>query len=93
VLAENSGGGTALKVTGRAVFSRSGTVTVRAGTSSATKNHVALTGSSLVLATLQHDVPGVWVRSAVPEVAGRSFTVHLSKAVRPSTTVAWFVIN
>jgi hypothetical protein len=93
VLAENTGGGAALKVTGRTVFSRSGTVTVRSGSSSVTRHRVALTGSSLVLATVQHDVPGVWVRCAVPDVAGGSFTVHLSKAVRTSTKVAWFVIG
>jgi hypothetical protein len=36
---------------------------------------------------------GVWVRSAVPDVAHGSFTVHLNKAVTASTAVAWFVVN
>jgi hypothetical protein len=35
----------------------------------------------------------VWVRSAVPNIPGSSFTVHLSKAATASITVAWFVVN
>lgn len=93
VLAENTGGGTALKANGRAVFSRSGILTVAAGSSKVTKTGVALTSGSLVLATLQQDVAGVWVRSAVPNVAGHSFTVHLSKATPVKTKIAWFVVN
>jgi len=93
VLAENNGGGTALEVTGPSVFSRSGVLTVGGGKSSATKTGVALSAASLVLATLQQDRAGVWVRSAVPNVAGSSFTIHLSKAVTASTQVAWFVVN
>jgi len=38
-------------------------------------------------------VPGVWVRSAVPSVAGHSFTVHLSKASPVRVKIAWFVVN
>src|SRR5712691_6341306 len=93
VLAQNTAGGPALKATGRAIFSRSGVLTVAAGSSTVTKTGVALTAASLVLATLQQDVPGVWVRSAVPNVAGSSFTVHLSKAVSAATKLAWFVVN
>jgi hypothetical protein len=73
--------------------SGTGLVTVAAGSSKVTKTGVALTAASLVLATLQQDVPGVWVRSAVPNSAGSSFTVHLSKAVPASTKIAWFVVN
>jgi hypothetical protein len=29
----------------------------------------------------------------VPDVSEGSFTIHLSKAVPTSTTVAWFVVN
>ena len=86
-------GATALSVAGRAVFSHSGVLTIAAGKSSATKTRVALTPASLVLATAQQDQPGVWVRSAVPHVSGRSFTVHLSKPAPTRTSVAWFVVN
>jgi hypothetical protein len=93
VLAASASGDVALSVAGKAVFSRSGVLTVPAGKSSATKTGVALTSASLVLATLQQDRAGVWLRSAVPNVKGRSFAVHLSKSVGRKTTVAWFVVN
>lgn len=93
VLAENTNGGVAFKATGPASFSRSGVLTVRAGKSAVTKTRVALTSQSLVLATLQQDHADVWVRSAVPDVAAGSFTIHLSKAAPARTKVAWFIIN
>jgi len=49
---------------------------------------VALTSASLVLATMQQDRAGVYVRSAVPNATASSFTIHLSKAVTASTSVA-----
>ena len=85
--------GTALKATGRTVFSQSGILTVSAGSSRVTKTGVMLTTSSLVLATLQQNVPGVYVQSAVPNVSGSSFTVHLNKTAPARIKVAWFVIN
>ena len=54
---------------------------------------MALTSASLVLATMQQDRAGVYVRSAVPNAATSSFTINLSKAVTASTSVAWFVVN
>jgi hypothetical protein len=93
VLAENTGAGPALTVSGPAFFSTAGILTVSAGKSSVTKTGVTLTGSSLLFATLQQNHSGVWVQSAVPDVAGSSFTLHLNKAVAASTTVAWFTIN
>jgi len=89
----NSQNATALKVTGKAKFSRSGVLTIAAGKSSATQTGVQLTSASLVLATLQQDRRGVWVRSAVPKVSAHSFTVHLSRTVPARTKVAWFVVN
>jgi len=80
-------------VAGIAAFSRSGTLTVAAGSSSGTVTGVALGAASLVLATLQQNLSGVYVRSAVPNVPGSSFTIHLSKAVSASAKVAWFVVN
>src|SRR5262249_16565276 len=80
-------GKTALDVHGPAVFSRSGTLTIAAGKKSATEQGVDLTGASIVLVTVQNDVPGVAVRSAVPHVALASFTVHLTKAPTKAVTV------
>jgi hypothetical protein len=93
VLAENAAGGAALQVRGVGAFSRSGVLTVAAGKSSATQTGVALTTASLVLATLQQNLSGVYVRAAVPKITGSSFTVYLSKAPTVSTKVAWFVVN
>ena len=56
VLATNVGDGTALKVEGRAVFSRSGHVKVAAGAKTVTVPGVALTLASLVLASLQNSL-------------------------------------
>jgi hypothetical protein len=93
VLAENSVGGNALQVSGKAAFSRSGLLTVAAGSSKATRTGVALTSASLVLVTLQQHATGVYVLAAVPNVSGSSFTVYLSKAVTAATKVAWFIVN
>jgi hypothetical protein len=84
----------ALAVAGPAVFDRSGTLTISAGKASATQTGIApLTAASLVLATVQQNLSGVYVRAAVPNVAGNSFTVYLSKAPSVSAKVAWFVVN
>lgn len=93
VVAENLLGGTALKAVGTAKFSRSGILTVSAGSSKVTKTGITLTAASLVLATLQQHVSGVYVQAAVPHVSQSSFTIYLSKAVAATTKVAWFVVN
>ncbi len=75
------------------MFSRSGILAARAGRCSATQVGVPLTAASLVLATLQQNQAGVLVQAAVPNVAGSSFTVHLSKTVPARTKVAWFIVG
>ena len=55
VLAENDGGGQALKVKGVAAFSRSGVATVAVGRSQVSHN-LPLTSASFVLATIQGNV-------------------------------------
>jgi hypothetical protein len=86
-------GATALSVQGPAVFSRSGVLTVRSGHTSAIQKLVPLSRASLVLATIQEDVDGVWVRSAVPDPTASQFTVHLNKAAPTRVKAAWFVVN
>ena len=95
MLAENTGDGTALKVSGPSEFSRSGMVSIASPAKSAVVSGVALTAQSLVLATLQNKLGGVMVASAVPKVPGSSFTVNLNKAPATGKTaiVAWFVVN
>jgi hypothetical protein len=94
VHAEAASTGTALRVVGKAVFRRSGILTIKAGESSATKGNIGgLTSSSLVLAVLQQNVTSRWVRAVVPNVANGSFTVLLNSTVSSDTKVAWFIVN
>ena len=83
----NSQNATALKVTGKAQFSRSGVAKV-AGTSAAPKNSVRvslpITANSMMTALLQKFVAGVYVVAAVPNVTGGYFTIYLNKAVSTS---------
>jgi hypothetical protein len=93
MLAENTAGGVAFQASGTARFSRSGVLVVRAGNPAVTKTGVALTAGSLVLAALQENRAGVFIQSAVPDVAASSFTIHLNKPVTADTKVAWFIVN
>jgi hypothetical protein len=87
----------ALRVTGKVELSRSGVATI-AGTSTTPKSSVvvssvALSAKSMVLVMIQKNIAGVWVRAAVPNVAGSSVTIYLNKAVSKSVPVAWMVIE
>jgi hypothetical protein len=84
---------TAVSAKGVAKFSRSGKLTVKAGTSSVSKTGIRIDAGTLVLATLQQDRPGVYVRSAVPNAAGDSLTIRLNKSVASDTRVGWFLVN
>jgi hypothetical protein len=87
----NSATGTALNVNGRAVFSRSGIVTVAAGTNSLTVTLVGVTTASMVLATAQQ-TKAVYVKAAVP--GSGSFTIRLTgKAPTGGLIVAYFVLD
>ena len=87
---------TALDVSVRARFSRSGRASVPAGRSFV---DVTVTGgigsSSLVVATPMVNRPGVHVQSAVPDQATGKVRIYLNKvaSTATSTPVAWFVIN
>jgi hypothetical protein len=83
--------GTALNVTGKATFSRSGVVTVAEGTSSKTVTLAGVTTSSMVLATAQQS-KATHVKAAVPGAG--SFTIRLTaKAPVGGLKVAFFVLN
>ena len=86
-----STGGTALQVTGKETFSRSGVVTVASGTASKTVNLGGVTTSSMVVATAQQN-GSVFVKAAVP--ASGSFTIFLTgNASGSGLKVAYFVLN
>jgi hypothetical protein len=85
--------GTALKVDGRASFSRSGRATISAGAASVIISGVALEPGSIVLATLQQGRAGTWIRAAVPNATNDTVTILLNKAAPAATKVAWFVVE
>jgi hypothetical protein len=83
--------GIALKVSGKATFSRSGVVTVGAGNASKTLNLAGVTTSSMILATAQQS-SAVSVKAAVP--ASGSFRIFLTGAAPAGgLKVAYFVLN
>ena len=86
-----AGTGTALKVDGKASFSRSGVVTIAAGTSSRTVQLAGVSTSSMVLATAQQTAT-VYVKAAVPTTG--KFSIRLTgPAPSGGIKVAYFVLN
>jgi hypothetical protein len=92
--------GTALNVTGKATFSRSGTVTIAYPNKTATVSGVPVTAKSLAFATMQKFLAGRYVVAVVPNLSGssNSITIHLNKAPGTSTipksvVVGWQVIE
>jgi hypothetical protein len=86
-------------VLGPATFDCSGVVGITFPATSATVSvPEGLSRSSLVLATMQNLVSGVYVAAAVPNTATGTVTITLNKAPGSSTSprtakVAWFVVN
>jgi hypothetical protein len=96
-LLATSRSGTALRVSGRAAYSNCGVATI-AGTVASPKQAVAfkgaqLTANSVVIATLQANIAGVFVASAVPHVAAGTVTINLNQAVTQHVKVGWFVCD
>ncbi|HZQ66265.1 MAG TPA: hypothetical protein VFA66_13675 [Gaiellaceae bacterium] len=94
VLADNTAGGVALEVNGRASFSRSSVVSFSGASFVITG--IPLTGSSSVLATLQTysgKAPTLAILSAVPNPSADSITIRMSQAAPAGTKVAYFVVN
>lgn len=91
VYARGDGGTTALRVQGKAAFSRSGRAAVSAGQSSKVVTMAGVTSASLVLVTLRTRRSGVYVAAAVP--AAGKFTVYLNKAVTAATYFAYLVLD
>jgi hypothetical protein len=83
--------GTALQVSGKAKFSRSGKIPVAAGAASATKTLAGVTTASMILALFATNEAGVWVRAAV--AGAGSFTIYFNTPLPTSASVAYFVLN
>jgi hypothetical protein len=84
--------GIALHVDGIAKFKRSGLGIISAGSASVTIQTQFLTNDTLILATLQQDRPGIFVRAALKN-AHFAFTIYLNQSVTTDTTVAWMLLN
>jgi hypothetical protein len=81
----------ALKVTGKAQFTRSGRATISSGASSKAISLAGVTTSSIVFAVLASNRSGRWVRAVV--TAAGKFTIYLNTSVTSATYVFWWVLN
>jgi hypothetical protein len=91
-----SNSGTALSVSGKAKFSRSGESAIAAGRASKGVPMSGLTAATLVTATIQGDrIRGVYVAAVQVKPKLNRFTIHLTKSVPAGkrATVGWFVVN
>lgn len=91
VHAEADSAGTALKVTGKATFSRSGVITLAAGKSSTTKSVTGLTSGSLVFAVVRTGDGSAFVRKVRP--SSGLFKIYMNKSVSRVTTVSWIAFG
>ncbi len=89
--AVDSASARALRVAGRAEFTRSGRTVVKAGNQKKTVTLAGCTTSTLVLAVIASNRSGRWVRAAVP--AAGSFTVYLNDQVGSDTNVTWIAFT
>lgn len=86
-------GGYAIQAVGRTVFSRSGKVTFSKGQATRTVTGNSLTADSLIVATIQGDVSGTWVRGVSINTSTGKFTIRLNKAAPKQLKVGWFIVN
>jgi hypothetical protein len=78
---------------GVTTFTRSGKLTVSAGTRHGTQTGISISAASVVLTTIVGATTGIYILGVVPNLFTRSFTVTLSKNVASDTLVGWFVVN
>jgi hypothetical protein len=78
---------------GRVSFSRSGLLTIAAGSSSVSTTRPALSPTTMVLATLQTNRAGVYIQAAVASPAAGKITIYLNKKVTAATKVAYFILG
>ena len=81
----------ALEVNGKVKFNRAGRKTIGAGKSTLVVNMAGVTSTSKVLAVLNSNRSGRYVRAVVP--ATGKFTIYLNSSVSSSTYVAYFVFD
>jgi hypothetical protein len=84
-------GARALRVEGRAEFTRSGRFTMKAGNSKRVVTLAGCTSSTIIFAVLASNRSGRWIRAAVP--GSGSFTVYLNTTLASDTAVAWIAFT
>lgn len=83
----------AVEFDGTTAFSRSGVLAVRPGKTSVSKTGLALTEATIILATLQTLVPGVYVHAVQTDPAAGSFTIHLTSAPAAGVSIGWIALG
>ncbi len=91
--AEGPVDGYAVAVQGAAWFSRSGVATLASGSFVTVAVEGGLAADAMVLATVQSNRAGIWVRAAVPNPTTGNVIIYLNTSVPGSTKVAWFVVG
>jgi hypothetical protein len=87
----NDPGARALRVEGRAEFTRSGRTTISSGKSTKKVNLSGCTANTLVLAVLGSNRSGRYVRAVVPTTG--SFTIYLNSTVSKTTSIVWIAFT
>lgn len=92
------GNNIAVEAQGKIVLlTRSGVAIVPAGANRVTVHATGfmnpISGSTLVLATVQQTAGGAMVKAAVPNPQEETFTIYLNKNAMVTTRVAWTLIN
>jgi hypothetical protein len=87
----SSAHGTALEVSGKTKFSRSGLTIIRGGSRTATVHVDGLTSASIVLATIQRPQAGLALAGAL--AAEGSFELHLSGPAPADVPVGWLILD
>jgi hypothetical protein len=81
----------ALRVEGRAEFTRSGRARIAAGHSKKTVALAGCTGNTMIIAVLSSNRAGRFVRAAAPGIG--SFTIYLNGNVSSASYVAWIAFT
>jgi hypothetical protein len=70
---------------------RSGRFTVLKGKSSFAKAVSGMASTNIVIAVIQSNQSGTWIRAAV--AASGKFTVYFNRALTANAVVGWIVLN
>jgi hypothetical protein len=81
----------ALRVEGRAEFTRSGRTTIASGASTKKVSLFGCTSSSLVIAVLASNRSGRYIRAVVPSTG--YFTIYLNTSVTSTTNISWIAFT